>query len=315
MKKFKKFFSKLFYGIFNGLKSAEDEILKTKTSQVVESNYIEQIQEQNLGSDLLRGEVTQEVKDLRYSTYEVYKESNNYEYIGNGISIKNKEHEKNLNKINFIQRNHKITKSVLESFSDEIWNDNFTLTFSYNDINRFKLERYVEYVIISTSYQNAIVQLKFNKNYDVLTPITRMFYNELMKLSQNNSNNEIFQNIKSLCFTTYKANGEDDFVMYLFNNLKPISVEIEENYVIVSFQTNDFSRTDLSEKFFSKNQQIRYEKKEPRKKNDKIITYSNNYICSKCGCEMNRYDYEITSHQFNYSICPKCLEKDLTLLK
>ena len=72
---------KYLYGFFFGLKNADSEMFSSKHTSNSDSNYIQQIKETNVGKDLLKGEVTQEVEDLRYSTYSVYRESNQYEYI------------------------------------------------------------------------------------------------------------------------------------------------------------------------------------------------------------------------------------------
>ena len=79
---------KYLYGFFYGLKNADSEMFTSKHSSSSDSSYIQQIKETNVGKDLLKGEVTQEVEDLRYSTYAVYREANQYEYIGNGVAIK-----------------------------------------------------------------------------------------------------------------------------------------------------------------------------------------------------------------------------------
>ena len=80
IKKIKNFFKRFIYGFSYGLKSAENEMFMTKSSSNVDSSYVKQIRDVNVGKDLMKGEVSQEVKDLRYSTYTIYKESKNYEY-------------------------------------------------------------------------------------------------------------------------------------------------------------------------------------------------------------------------------------------
>ena len=48
----------------------------------------DKIEQNSLLNSLLRGEVTQEVEELRYETYKAEEESNNYKYIGNGVAMK-----------------------------------------------------------------------------------------------------------------------------------------------------------------------------------------------------------------------------------
>lgn len=309
---------KLFYGLGFGMKNAESEMLLSKNSSNSESSYVQQIKEQNVGKDLLKGEVTQEVEDLRYSTYKVYKESNNYEYLGNGVAIKKEKKDFNINKFSFVQRNKIFCKSVYESF-DETKDedaDKFTLIIGYETSPRFKLERFAECLTVCGTNGNVDITFRFNKAYDLSSPITKMFYNELMKLEDSERGNEIYSNnISNLCFTTYKAQGEDDFIMYVFNNLQPKNYELLDKYVNITFTTNDFTRQDLTEKFFSKNQQDKYEMKISKEKNISFLVPESKYKCSECGEEMNQFDYEITSYDFGRGLCLKCLEKYLTLDK
>lgn len=305
---------KYLYGFFFGLKNADSEMFSSKHTSNSDSNYIQQIKETNVGKDLLKGEVTQEVEDLRYSTYSVYKESNQYEYIGNGISIKKERGNIDYNNFKFVQRNKLFCKSVYESLNDEEVNDldGFTLTFTYNDVNRFKIERYVEYITVHIVNGVANLTLRFNKDYDISTPLTRMFYNELMKLSNDSIKSNEFTNLNSVFFTTFKAQGEDDLVMYSFSNLCYNGYEMLDNFVNIKYSTNVFNREDLTEKYFSKNQREKYDKKISKEKRVTSVSNIIDYKCSECGSNMNQYDYDITKHEYGRSLCIKCLEKYLT---
>lgn len=316
-KKISNFFTKLLYGLGFGMKNAESEMLLSKNSSNTDSSYAQQIKEQNVGKDLLKGEVTQEVEDLRYSTYKVYQESNNYEYLGNGVAVKKEKVNFNINNFSFIQRNKMFCKSVYESFDESTEDmDKFTLIVAYETSPRFKLERFTECLTVCGKNGNVDITFRFNKAYDLTSPITKMFYNELMKLENGERGNEIYNdNMISLCFTTYKAQGEDDFIMYIFNNLQPKSYEFLDQYVNITFTTNNFTRQDLTEKFFSKNQQEKYSMKMSKEKTISFLVPESKYKCSECGEEMNQFDYEITSYDFGRGLCIKCLEKYLTLDK
>lgn len=309
--KLKRFFIKIIYSFSDGLKNAENEMFVSKNTSNADSSYTQQINVRNVGGDLLKGEVTQEVEDLRYSTYQVYKESNNYEYIGEGISVKKEKEDFNINNFSFTQRNKLFCRGICDA-DNEI--DKFTLTIAYALTPRFKIERFAESFNISGNQNTVNITFRFNKSYDINSPITKMFYNELMKIETNPRNNEIFNNnIVSLCFTTYKAQGEDDFVMYILNNLTAKKYEFFDQYVNITFTSNDFTRQDLTEKFFSSNQHKRYENKMGKQSNPKMIVSDiKQYKCSKCGELMNQFDYEITSYDIGKPMCVKCLEKYLT---
>ena len=315
IKKIKNYILTLFYHLCYGLKNADNEIMTSKASVNSNINVQEQITQQNIGEDLLNSVVTQEVKDLRYSTYKVYNESKQYEYIGEGEAIK-KESKKNVHKISFIQNNRNFCDGVYESLfgdSDEL--DKFTLNIGYNYVSRFRVERFIESFQIEIENNICHVHFRFNYDYDLSSPITKMFYNELSELcNSSNKNNTISDNVSCVGFTTYKAQGEDDFIMYIINNLKYDKVEKFDTYVIVSFISLDFMRTDLTEKFYSKEQEKKYQTKENKQTNHtfKVQSVNTVYKCSECGEEMNQYDYEVTKYDLGKSLCIKCLEKYLT---
>ncbi len=308
---------KYLYGFFFGLKNADSEMFSSKHTSNSDSNYIQQIKENNIGKDLLKGEVTQEVEDLRYSTYAVYRESNKYEYIGNGVSVKKENVDIDYNNFKFVQRNKLFCKSIYESLNEDSSNnfDDFTLKFTYNDVSRFKLERYVEYLTIKIVNGVAKLTLRFNKDYDISNPFTKIFYKELMKLDNDSIKINEFNNLSSIFFTTFKAQGEDDFIMYSFYNLEYKGYEILDEYVNITYITNVFNREDLTEKFFSKNQNDKYNKKLSKEKTVTTISNVIDYKCSECGSILNQYDYEITKYEYGRGLCIKCLEKYLTFEK
>jgi hypothetical protein len=308
---------KYLYGFFFGLKNADSEMFSSKHTSNSDSNYIQQIKENNIGKDLLKGEVTQEVEDLRYSTYAVYRESNKYEYIGNGVSVKKENVDVDYNNFQFVQRNKLFCKSIYESLNEDSSNnfDDFTLKFTYNDVSRFKLERYVEYLTIKIVNGVAKLTLRFNKDYDISNPFTKIFYKELMKLDNDSIKINEFNNLSSILFTTFKAQGEDDFIMYSFYNLEYKGYEILDEYVNITYTTNVFNREDLTKKFFSKNQNDKYNKKLSKEKTVTTISNVIDYKCSECGSILNQYDYDITKYEFGRGLCIKCLEKYLTFEK
>jgi hypothetical protein len=67
------------------MKSADDKTMGvTKDGKITDNAIEEQIQEQGVLNDLLRGEVTQEVMELRDSNYRVFRHADDYQYLGNG---------------------------------------------------------------------------------------------------------------------------------------------------------------------------------------------------------------------------------------
>ena len=84
MSKIKKYFLNLWYGLPFGMKAADTEIMGSKQ---VDDNGVtiqQEVSDQRVAKHLLKGEVTQEVEELRYRTYKVSNEAENYKYLGKG---------------------------------------------------------------------------------------------------------------------------------------------------------------------------------------------------------------------------------------
>ena len=157
-----------------GMKGAEDEIMVQKLNSTSDVGTIQDVVHQDsLGLDLLKGEVTQQVEELRYRTYEVFKESQKYEYIGGGVSIK-KDIIKDDSKIKFTQKNKVHCNSILEAMNGEL--NKFQINIVYEDIPKYRLESIAEYVDVEIS--NTIkVDIRLDKFLSQSNPINRSFIN------------------------------------------------------------------------------------------------------------------------------------------
>ena len=76
--------------LFNGFKNANDiAFTGNKDTHVANGSSIEQQKEvQNVYKDMLKGELTQEVIELRHEMYFAERASKKYKYTGNGRAIK-----------------------------------------------------------------------------------------------------------------------------------------------------------------------------------------------------------------------------------
>ena len=78
----------ILYSLPFGLKGADSEIFGSKTNSENGTEISQEVSDERLGRHLLKGEVTQSVEELRYKTYKVANESENYKYLGNGVAVK-----------------------------------------------------------------------------------------------------------------------------------------------------------------------------------------------------------------------------------
>lgn len=317
IKHIKKFFSTLGYMLAFGVKGGND-VLQTQDPNHGTIGVIQNEETKGLGAALLKGEINQQVEELRYRDYKVYKESKHYSYIGDGKAIKLKSIQENRDKYVFTQSNSLICEGVSHELNriGSYGTDRYTFDIVYTDITRFRIESYISYGKFTVSNDLILIDLFFDKTiknkYD---SISYSILKELSKISKFKSSyeiehNDICSNVQMLNFTTYKSNGEDDFVQYVINNMKYCNCIEYNDYYVLSYQSKDFSKIDLTNKFYSKTMDEKYKAKTPKEiqlnLNDERVG-----VCSVCGNQMNVYDADITLQEYGKCLCKDCLSKVL----
>ena len=328
MNKVKKYLLNLWYGLPFGMKAAGNEILGAGTSDGNDVTISQEVKDQRVGKHLLKGEVTQEVEELRYRTYKVAGEAEKYEYLGNGVAVKKDEPEKmEIGKIKFSQENGIICSSVLDELKrvNDYGIDKYRLEVMYNSTVKFKLEQFATVidVFIDTrlTERPATIQttLHFEKQPNPYNAKSKPFINELEKLKDirnehDAARHEITSSLVTLSFTTYKAKGENDFVNYSFvENPKFEKFEDNGQEFLVTFSWDGYMRLplDLESKYYSKEMAEKYEKKEMKDTPVEMVNSERKAYCSICGKEMSVYDADILSADGEQVICKECLEKAL----
>ena len=236
LKKVKKIFYRFLYALPFGMKAANDEILAQKSTSDSNDVGIHQVINQNrVVHDLIKGEVTEQVEELRYRTYLIEHESKKYKYLGDGIAVKEEKTDNNWGLNNDIDKNFNFTQpnnEIIGSVEDELDRIGkygkrvFTLQLkSKNFTNKFNNEEYV----LLTSVNNNNGYLNINLVYSIYPnkydPISRMLINQLEDaLNGNIRTNDSVCDFDSLIFVTNKAIGEEDYKKYSFFNLKLSSI-------------------------------------------------------------------------------------------
>lgn len=318
--KLKRHIYNILYSLPFGLKAAEYEILSQKSSSNTDNIGIHQvIQNNKLSNDLLKGEVTQQVEELRYRTYKVERESNNYEYLGDGVAIKKEIKEFNINNFHLIQENKLNCKSINDEMkrvnTEEYSNDTYTLNIVYDSIPRFKLEKYCTYFEFDVDEYRATLIMRF-----ITTPIkgdisSYGFIKELEHITKNVGKENDYNHINMIDFVTYKCIGDVDCVRYTLNDisLSSISYSLDEKECYLKFNVKYFKREDLTSKFYSKTMDEKYKNKEKKELVLDLTNQERLKYCSVCGKPMSVYDGDITEETYGYPICKECLEKTLLL--
>ena len=329
MNKLKKYLLNLWYGLPFGLKAAGDEIMGAGEVDEAGTEITKQVTDQRVAKHLLKGEVTQEVEELRYRTYKVSGEAENYEYLGNGVAVK-KQTYKNPEgdfRFKFTQENTLMESTVLEELNrlNDYGVEKYRLEVGYNSTVRFKIEQFVTSIDVNIDFRkdtNPVIidtTLHFEKQPDPYNAKSMPFINEIAKIKDVKTpyqieRNEILSSIDNISFVTYKATNEIDFTNYCFTGgAKFKDFKETDHEFLLTFSWDGYARIplDLEGKYFSKSMEEKYQNKEKKDVAPEMVTTERKAYCSVCGREMSVYDADIQRADGIEPVCKNCMEKAL----
>lgn len=309
-------------GLFYGVRATETEVF-TQAGSSSNSDVIidKEVGTNSLAEALLKGEVTQEVKELRYQTYAVERESSNYEYLANGVVVKknpNEECRLSLDKtydyqLQLVQENKIQTNSVFQELSrvDTYGGERkYTIHIERTQIPRYRLEEYTQKLVVKRiDVEHVFLEFYCSKYPDKFNQImTQGFLTEVKNVKEDKKPTEIFT-FDKVWFISEHAYGSKDYYRFEYGNLifKDI-LEFDGDYVIC-FEADVISDGfDLTEKYFDAKMDSRYKNKEKRT-NTLDLTPPKNYKCKECGNDINPYDARIIEQTYGEMVCLECLEK------
>ena len=321
--KVKKYFLNFLYGLPFGLKAADTEIMGSRQIDSNGTTINQEVSDERVAKHLLKGEVTQEVEELRYRTYKVENESKNYKYLGNGVAIKenNVEKKQEKTKFKFTQDNENICESVSETLK-QVGNygiERYRFEIDYNSFVRFKVEKFMTKIDVDINEEVGKIEttLHFSTEPNPYDAASMPFINEIkqlldVKTEYEASRHEISSSIVNISFTTYKAHNEDDFVNYCFINGAKFKSFRQEGYeYLLTFEWNEYMRVplDLESKYYSKSMAEKYAKKERKNVDVSLAQGERKRYCSICGKEMSVYDADIQEADGHEPICKECMQK------
>jgi hypothetical protein len=253
--------------------------------------------EGTLADSLVHGEVTQEVKNLRWRTYKILKESDKstativgYDEENNPILHVNSKNQKHLlNKIKIdeyddyelelVVDNSEITNSVSELLelieNDEISsNDYFALNKTKKPIKinrsfipKFEIERYCKKLNVrKIDDDKRLLEFHIGKYPDEFNVNYNLFLKEIQKVINNGPRNINFLEFQKLGFITDKTIGSVDFLQFEYDILSfDKIIEFDGNFVIkfvAKISTNGF---DILEIYKEEELEEKYKNKEVKK--------------------------------------------------
>ena len=277
----------LSFHLFSGLRSADKKAFGGKdTTGGDDSGNIEvQDEENSVLNDLLRGEVTQEVRELRHEMYYAERESHKYKYAGNGTAVKKNtlyssevkelENSEDL-KIILFQYN----KEDTEGLSDNLLNTDgkltdssiftkghreFTLKLGRNFIPRFRIEEFTDkFVVKAADETHVIIDLYVTKYESQFNRRHKPFLNEMERIYQGDKLSEVVS-FDTLSFVTFKAYGADDLIEYHYKNVTFENIVEYKGYYVVKFLAEvSEDTTDIVEEFYDEKAAKKFEQHAPR---------------------------------------------------
>lgn len=283
MRKFLRNLRILWHSFFLGMKNAD--VIITTSQKNTDGSGVE-IPDIGGGGgvfkDLLEQKVTQEVEELRYSSYKVANEAKKYRYVGNGQAVKKTDSEltekhvpidesDNLNVI-LIQDNHIIAEDVITSLNEidkkvgKKLRYDTTLKIKRDFIPRFYIEDYITKAVVKQAEGNYVLDLycsKYPKQFS--SRKDKSFITELKNIRDKGVRSDMMD-FEEISFITENAWGVDDWFKFVFTDFELYGIiEYDGNYIIrLGCLSNEFA-VNILDKVFSASAEEKYQKKEARK--------------------------------------------------
>ena len=246
-----------------GMKKADTEILSQNHSDdILDCGVNQTIRDKRVAKHLLNGEVTQEVIDLRYMDYLVSEKCRNYVYNGVGA----RKNDMQYKTVNFKFENKQMCQNVLDTLNDK-HEVKYTINIIYDNIPKFRLEKYCKEVGV---FDNSIC-LKFYMYGDKYEVTSLAFINNLKKLK--NIRYHDFVHINNLTFITQNIKSVKNLLKYQYNDLTLLDIVIDDKKkeILLYYSYENLNIEDLTEKFYSEEQDKRYKNKEQKIDNNLLI--------------------------------------------
>lgn len=276
---------KLFwYHLFFGMKSVDNLIGNNQTNNDGSGYEVSKtINGGGVFKDVLEQKVTQEVEELRYTSYEVAKKSKKYRYVGNGKAIKKSDSQLSLKHglleesdnlpIILVQDVKMICDDVLTVLNEvnktsnkKVFRD-YTIKIKRDLFPRFLIEEFVKKIVVKQASGNYVVDLYCSKYPTQFNEKrSRAFISELNKVKNGLIRNSDILDFDEISFVTSNAWGVDDWHLFVFNDFELDNIIEFDGNLIIRFgcQSSIFMKNIL-DKIYSESAEEKYKSKSMRK--------------------------------------------------
>lgn len=290
-----------FYGLIYGMKNTEDSILhQNGITNENGTSIMKEVESQRVSKALLRGEVTQEVEELRYRTYKVDKESREYEYYAPTLALKKSGQDKKDMKYDdsdgleliTIQPNDVIVETVFDTLQQVGGRGNgndYRIKIKRDFVPRYKVEQYMTRIDVKRlSDCHVILDMYVSKYMNEMDFKSKGFIREIEKIRDEKIHSDILD-YQEISFVTHHAYKIDDMVKFVFDNIwfKEI-VEFDGHYILRFKARMSKDTIDLTKRYYSKTMADKYAKKEKKDNSCNLADYMavKVYKCQECGKEV-----------------------------
>ena len=262
-------------------------------SESTDSKQEQRVQQGTLADSLLRGEITQEVKDLRWRTYKVLKamdsftlKSVNEDETGvtydtvpyNRKNILNKVILDNADpyELEMVFDNLDIFGGISDAITNELISasDYFAtnktekpLVIERDFFPKFYIENYTKKINIRRiDEKTKLLEFYVSKYPDEYNKNSKLFINEIKKLIENPTTASNFLKMTEIGFITNNTLGVDNYLFYTYQNIEfDKIVEFNGHYVVKFKATLGTDGENILEKYIEPELDKKYEAKTGKK--------------------------------------------------
>ena len=290
-----------FYSWFYGMKSTEDKMFhQTGLTNSTGSSIIKEVDNQRVSKALLKGEVTQQVEELRYRTYKVDKESKGFEYYAPTLALKKDKQDTKFMKYDnsdgleliTIQPNDILVETVgetLEQVGGRGKRTQYRIKIKRNFVPRYKIEEYITRLDVKKlDESHVILDIYVSKYPNDKDFKSKGFVREIEKIRDEKIKSDILD-YEEISFITNHAYKLNDMIKFVFKNIWFREVREFDGHYILKFKASLKQDTlDLTKKYFSKTMEEKYKNKEKKKVVLNLFDYNQIqvYKCQECGKEI-----------------------------
>lgn len=283
--------------LFYGMKAADDVVLgngKSPSDGGVSVEAKKEDETHKVIHDLLRGEITEEVRELRHEMYYAERESYNYKYTGGGTAKKvdrslfgykgNVENSDGLH-VMLVQENKVDGGGVHSDMNLNKVHDDFTATFEREFIPTVRLEEYLKLIVLREIDDESISLDLYFSNYTLqYDRRSRIFRNKMDEILNGDGRSELLD-FKSLSFTTMNAYGSDDNVEYKVDKGVFTEAFIHDGSIVLRFKTARPSIRDILLDIYDEKTDEKNKRHEERKGYVKTASFVD-------GMNRDEFDYD-----------------------